>query len=183
MTPSSWRVDFSVSGGRSGRTSSSFRTWVWPEIGPLLTSKRAPLKTALRPHEAHDSLECRIAVDHLGNEVRHEEIRLPIRRVARHDFVGRDCDPFLVKPCVPAIIGMLAITGLYFELGFDGVASVAAKSRVMRTLGMAVVVRALQPAQEILDRTVRPHGFAFALRPCWHQVAIGPCLGQIEPDR
>src|SRR5215471_3305558 len=81
-------------------------------------------QSSLWSHETDDGLVSTF----VGTEVHHEQIRPPIRRVARDDLVGRNRYPALLEPCIPAIFGIWSATRHDPKLGLDRITGIATKA-------------------------------------------------------
>ena len=73
-------------------------------------------------------------MDRVGEQ---EQIGLTVGRKVGDNLFRRHQNPFVFKPGIPAIFGMLAVAGFNPELGFDGVGNTATGQR----LGIEITVR------------------------------------------
>src|SRR5262249_28187423 len=68
-----------------------------------MCTRRPVLKAAARTNET------------LNRAGHHEQVRSPVGRIVRHDFLHRHQDPLAVDPRVPAVFGMRAVAGFDLE--------------------------------------------------------------------
>ena len=110
-------------------------------------------------------LKDRLWAEALDRPGEHEQVGAAVRRVVRHDLVGRHEHPFAIDPCVPTILRMVPLSGgwadggLDLELGLDRVTGIAARLRILIAVAVQVIVGALQVAQIVAVRARGPIAF------------------------